>query len=113
MTPSLKLRPELDLGAGAARDLDAAAADVDDDGDVARHADAVNRGEMDEPGFFGAGDDARADAGLLGDRVEELAAVFGLAHGARRDRDDLVDAVRFGEAPNFDSTWSAACMLRA
>ena len=42
ITPSLKLRPSSIVGAGAARDLDAAAADVDDHRDVARHADAVD-----------------------------------------------------------------------
>ena len=79
MTPSLKLRPSSTVGAGAARHLDAAAADVDDHGDVARHADAVDRRQVDEARFFGAGDDAGADARLLGDGAEELAAVFGLA----------------------------------
>src|SRR4029077_6047120 len=34
--------------AGAARDLDAAAADVDDDADVAREADAVRRGPVNQ-----------------------------------------------------------------
>ena len=61
----LEAAAELDGRSGAARDLDAAAADVDDDRDVARHADAVDRGQMDEPRFFGAGDDAWPDAGLL------------------------------------------------
>ena len=88
----LEAAPELDVGAGAARDLDAAAADVDDDGDVARDADAVDRRQMDQPRLFGAGDDARADAGLLRDRLEELAAVLGLARRAGRRGDDLVDA---------------------
>ena len=36
-----------------------------------------------------------------GDRLEELAAVFGLARRAGGDRDDLVDAVRFGQPPEF------------
>ena len=47
------------------------------------------------------GDDARADAGLPVDRREELAAVLGFAHGARRDRDDLVDPVRLGQPPEL------------
>ena len=36
-----------------------------------------------------------------GDGLQELAAVFGFAHRARGDRDDLVDAVRFGQAPEL------------
>ena len=46
----------------AERDLDAAAADVDDDGGAAAHVDAVDGGHMDEPCFLGAGDDADLDA---------------------------------------------------
>ena len=64
-------------------------------------ADAVDGRQMDEPRFFGARDHPRADAGLLGDRLEEFAAVLGLARRAGRDGDDLVDAVRFGEAPEL------------
>ena len=64
MTPSLKLRPQLDAAPAPAGDLDAAAADVDDDRDFAGRADAVDRRQMDEPGFLGAGNDARPDACL-------------------------------------------------
>ena len=97
MTPSLKLRPTSMLGTGAPRDLDAAAADVDDDGHLARQADAVHGRLMNEARFFGAGDHARADAGLVGDRLEEFAAVLRFARGAGRDGDDFVHAVRIGE----------------
>ena len=38
----------------AERDLDAAAADVDDDRRPAHHVDAVDRGEVDEPRLLGA-----------------------------------------------------------
>ena len=37
----------------------------------------------------------------LGDGLQELAAVFGFARRAGRDRDNLVDAVRFGQTPEF------------
>ena len=82
-------------------DLDAAAADVDDDRDVAGEADAVHRGLMDQPRFLGAGDDPGAYPGLFDDGLEELAAVLRLPRGARRDRDDFVDAVRVGEPAEF------------
>ena len=42
-----------------------------------------------------------ADAGLLRDRLQELAAVLGFADRARRDGDDLVDAVRLGQPPEL------------
>ena len=58
----LEAAAQLDRRPGAARHLDAAAADVDDHRDVARHADAVDRRQMDQPGFLGPGDDPRADA---------------------------------------------------
>ena len=38
------------------------------------------------------------DAGLALDLGDEIAAVVGLAHGAGRGGDDLVDLVRVGEA---------------
>src|SRR5207253_8278759 len=65
----LEALPLLDGGAGATRHFHAAAADADDDGDIARHRHAVDGGDVDEPRFFGARDDARTDARLLRDRV--------------------------------------------
>ena len=81
----------------AERDLDAAAADVDDHRARAADVDAVDRGLMNQPRFFGAGDDARTDAGLALDAREELAAVARFARRAGGGGEDLVDAVRFGE----------------
>ena len=86
---------------GAPRDLDAASPYVDDDRNVPRHADPINRCQMDEPGFLRPRDDARAYSDLLGDGLKELAAVFGLPGRARRDRNDLVDAMRFGQTPEL------------
>jgi len=45
---------------------------------------------------------ARADAGALDDRVQEVAAVLGLPCRARRGRHDVVDAVRVGEPLELD-----------
>ena len=56
---------------------------------------------MNQPRFLGSRDDARANARLLHRRLEELAAVFGFADGARGDGNDLVDAVRVGQSPEF------------
>ena len=78
--------------------------------DFAGSADAVGGGQMDEAGLFGAGDDPRADAGLLDDRLQEFAAVLGLARRAGGGRDDLVDLCDSASRRNFDSTCSAACM---
>jgi hypothetical protein len=48
---------------------------------------------VNQAGFFRSGDDLGANPGLLDDGLEELAAVLGLARGARRDGDDLIHAV--------------------
>ena len=69
--------------------------------DVARRADAVHRGEMDEARFFRAGNDPGADPGLRGDRLEKFPAVLGLANRAGGDGDHLVDTVRFGQTPEL------------
>ena len=61
----LEAPAQLDRGSVPLRDLDAAAADVDDDDRIPRDADAVDGRQMDESGFFGSGNDARPDAGLL------------------------------------------------
>ena len=55
----LEAASEFDRGARAARDLDAAAADVDDDGDFAGDPDAVDGRQMNQPRLFGARDHAR------------------------------------------------------
>lgn len=92
---------ELGVRAGAARHLDAAAADVNDDSQVARGADAVQRRTMDEPCLFRSRDHPGADAGLARDGLQEFAAVFRLARRARGRGDDLIDLVRLGQAPEF------------
>ena len=97
----LEAASELHRGASAPRDLDTAPSDVDDDDVIAGRADAVRRGAMDEPCFLGAGDDARADAGLGGDGLEKLGSGLGFARRARRDGDDLIHAVRVGEPPEL------------
>jgi hypothetical protein len=85
----------------ASGDLDAAAADVDDDRDIAGEADAVHRGLMDQARFLGAGDDPRPYSGLIDDGLKEFAAVLRLPRCARRDGDDFVHAVRVGEPPEL------------
>ena len=92
----LEAAGEAHLVAGAERHLDAAAADVDDDGRL-RRVDAVDGGQVNEPGFLGAGDDPRADAGLALDFGEQLAAVLGLAGGAGGGGQDLVHLVGAGQ----------------
>ena len=64
MTPSLETLAERQVRRRAERDLDAAAANVDDDRRAAADIDAVAGGKMDEPRFFRAGNDADPDAGL-------------------------------------------------
>ena len=101
ITPILKLRGGLNRGGRAERDLDAAAADVDDDGSCAADVHAVDGRQMDQPRFLGAGDDPRTNAGLRFDAREELAAVARFARGAGRRGENLVDRVRFGEPLEF------------
>ena len=110
MTPSLKLLPSVSCGAvpsvtstlppPMSMTTAGRAADVD----------AVARGQVDEPGFFGAGDDLDPDAGAPVDLGDEVAAVVRFAGGAGRGRDDLVDLVRSARRLNFASVCSAAAM---
>ncbi len=83
---------------GAQRNLDAAAADVDDDSRRRSDVDAVAGSEVDEPRFFRARDHADTNAGLPIDFGDEVAAVVGFAGRARGAGDDLVDLVGFGDA---------------
>ena len=68
---------------------------------VAADVDAVAGGQVDEARFFRAGDHADADAGLPVDLGDEVAAVVGFARRAGGAGDDLVDLVRFGDAPEL------------
>ena len=97
ITPILKLRASLNGRRVPQRDLDAAAADVDDHRPPGADVHAVDRRLMDEPRFFGPGDDAWTDAGLALDARQELAAVARFARRAGGGGENLVDAVRFGE----------------
>ena len=83
--------------ARAVGDFDAAAADVHDHRRRACNIDAVDRREMDEPGFLGPGDDLRFDACFALDSGQKFAAVFGLAHRAGRGRENFFDLMRFGQ----------------
>src|SRR5207244_6779473 len=78
-----------------------AAADVDDDGDVAWNADAVHGRRMDESRFFRTRNHLRPNARLVSDGPEEVAPILGLARRAGRDGDNVVDAMRFGQTPEF------------
>jgi hypothetical protein len=94
----LEALAERQVGGRPERDLDAAAADVDDDRGGAADVDAVAGGEVDEARFLGAGNHLDADAGLAVDLGDEIAAVLRLARGAGGGGDDLVDLVRVGDA---------------
>src|SRR5262245_17330899 len=97
----LEAASELDSRARSPRHLDAAAADVDDYGDVARDTHAIHRRRMYEARFLSTRDESRADARQAGDGLQELAAVLGLARCASRDRDDVIHPMRFGQTPEF------------
>src|SRR5438034_11431043 len=56
---------------------------------------------MDEPSFFGAGNDSGADSGLLSDRPKEFPSVFGLARGAGGNGDNLINLMGFGQTPEL------------
>ncbi len=96
----LEASRESHLVSRAQRDLDAAAADVDDDGGF-RRVHAVYGREMNQPCLVAASDDARADARRPLDFGEKLAPVFRLACGARRRSEDLVHLMRFRESFEF------------
>ena len=77
--------------------LDAAATDVDDEGALLGQVHRVADGEIDVARFFCAGDDLRRDPGVLGNGVQELAAVLRFAHGCGRDGTHVRDAVALRE----------------
>ena len=54
--------------------------------------------QVNEAGLLAPRDDADAKADLVEDPLDELAAVSGLAHGARRDGTDARDPVPLGDA---------------
>ena len=101
MTPSFEALAERQVRRGAERDLDASAADVDDDGGAAADIDAVSGGQMDQTGFLGAGDDPDPDAGLARHLGDEIAAVLSFPGGAGRGGDNFVHLVGFRQAPEF------------
>jgi hypothetical protein len=87
----LEASSEIDRGACAARDLHAAAADVNDDPDFARETKTVCRRKVNEPRFLGPRDHPGPDAGLADDRVKEFATVLGFANGAGGPGNDVID----------------------
>jgi hypothetical protein len=92
---------DVDIRADAARDFDAAAADVDDDHRLARRAGPVGSRKVNEARLFRTGNHPRANAGLFGDGAQELAAILRLARGAGRCREDPVDRVGLSQAPEL------------
>jgi hypothetical protein len=92
---------ELDVRARPARHLHAAAADVDDDRGIRQAADSIDRSQMNQPRLLRPGNHPGPDAGLVGDGLEEFAAVLGLPDGARRHGDNVFDTMGFGQTPEF------------
>ena len=97
----LETPAQLDRRSGTPCHLDTAPADVDDNGDVAGGADAINRRCMDVTCFFRPRNDPRPDAGLFGDRLEELAPVLGFTRGAGGDGDNFINPMGFGQTPEL------------
>ncbi len=97
----LEATAELNRGTCSSRDLDAAAADVHDDGDIAGCPYAIDGRRVDMPGFFRPGNHVWTNARLIRDGLEELAAVLGFPRGTCRDGNDFVHRMRFGQTPEF------------
>jgi hypothetical protein len=57
--------------------------------------------QVDQPRLFRSRDHPGANARLIGHRLQELAAVLGLARGAGRGGQYLVDFVGFGQTPEL------------
>ena len=75
----------------------APAADVDSHGHVIREAQAVDRGEMNQPRLLGASDDSRPDPGLFEDLLQECATILGFPHRARGHGLDVLHLMRLGK----------------
>src|SRR5204862_5816139 len=82
---------EVDFGRSADDELDAAAADIDAQGSAAVEVDRRADRAKNVVRFFFSRDHANADADIVLDPAEKLAAVGRLTHRAGRDADDLVD----------------------
>ena len=80
----------------AVRDLQGAAADVEDEQLAGRPAEPAAGGEEGEPGLLGAGEDLELDAGLGLHAREDVVGVAGLAHGGGRERQQVLDALVLG-----------------
>ena len=78
-------------------ELDAAAADVDDQGRLAAQIDGVADAEVDQPRFLASGNDLHAQADFVPHALNEVAAVGGLAHGAGGDGLEAHDTLSLSE----------------
>jgi hypothetical protein len=83
--------------ASSVRDFHAAATNVDHHRGIARQTDAVDGCEMDEARFLGSGDHARPDSGLVRDRFEEVASIFGFTSCTGGDCNRFVNGMRLGQ----------------
>ena len=78
------------------RDLQRAAADVEDEQLPGRPAEPAAGGEEGEPGLVLAGEDLQLDAGLVGDARQDVVGVGGLAHGGGGEGQQVLDALVLG-----------------
>ena len=79
----------------------AAAADVDHARRRRPHVDPVAGRQVNQPRFFGAGNDLDTDTGPPIHLGDEIAAVFGLTGGTRGGGDDLVHLMRVRQLLEF------------
>lgn len=82
----------------AERDLGTATADIDDHGTPAPEVDRVERGEVNQAGFFRPRNDADGKSKSLLDSRDEIATIFRFADRRRCGGHDVIDTARRGDA---------------
>jgi hypothetical protein len=87
----------LDQAIDRADELEAAAADVGDDGAGSVHPEMVGHRAPREGGLGLGVDDAQRDAELVAHPLDEILAVGGLAHGGSGDGGDAADAAALAD----------------
>ena len=109
MAPSFRLFGVEELVTIPDHQFDRSTADIHRERRLFCHGHVVFDAQENQPGFFGAADDADGQSRVFGHEIDKVSSVFRLAHGTGGDGDDAIVALVLGQGDEIANDVEPTC----